>query len=202
MLIREPPPIVPASRGSMKVSNPVPRVKARGWFGKLLIMVWVRKTTLIVALLALGIVLSLALRFGFHASPGAYKTPLLATLVIGGLPLLLDLFRKLIKQEFGPDLLGGISAIILIVLGEYFAGSIIVLMLAGGKALESYALRSASSALAAWARRMPSGAHRKGGSEIVDMALLEVTIGVNPGGNRRHRRAGPVARRLSIQSDS
>jgi cation transport ATPase len=202
MLIRELPSIVAPSHGPIEVSDPVSRVEARGWLGKLLIIVWGRKTTVIVALSVVGIILNLVLRFSFHASSGAYQTPLLATLVIGGLPLLFDLFRKLIKREFGPDLLGGISAIILIVLGEYFAGSIIVLMLAGGNALESYALRSAPSALAARAWRMPSVAHRKGRSEIVDVALLEVSIGDTPGGNRRHRRAGPIACRLSTQSDS
>ena len=64
-----------------------------------------------------------------------------------------------------------------VLLGEYLAGSIIVLMLAGGEALESYALRSASSVLAALAKRMPSIAHRKTDSEIVDVALDEVAVG-------------------------
>ena len=50
-------------------------------------------------------------------------------------------------------------------------------MLAGGEALESYALRSASSVLAALAKRMPSIAHRKHDSEIVDVALHEVAVG-------------------------
>ena len=50
-------------------------------------------------------------------------------------------------------------------------------MLSGGEALESYALRSASSVLAALAKRMPSIAHRKRESEIVDVALHEVAVG-------------------------
>ena len=69
----------------------------------------------------------LALRFGFHATPATYQIPLLATLAIGGLPLLYDLLRKLLKREFGSDLLGGISIITSVLLGEYLAGSIIVL---------------------------------------------------------------------------
>ena len=59
-------------------------------------------------------------------------------------------------QGFGSDLLGGISITTFMVLGEYLAGSIIVIMLSGGEALESYSLRSASSVLAALAKRMPS----------------------------------------------
>ncbi len=101
---------------------------------------------------------------------------MLVTLILGGLPLLYYLLRKILKREFGSDLLGGISIITSIILGEYLAGSIIVLMLAGGEALESYALRSASSVLAALAKRMPSTAHRKQATEINDVALQEVVV--------------------------
>ena len=118
----------------------------------------------------------MGLRYGFHSPAGTYHIPLLLTLILGGLPLLYDLLRKILKREFGSDLLGGISIITSIVLGEYLAGSIIVLMLAGGEALESYALRSASSVLAALAKRMPSTAHRKQASEINDVALQEVAV--------------------------
>jgi len=137
---------------------------------------WRRKTTVIAALSIVAILLHLVLRFGFHTTPGTCQIPLLATLALGGLPLLYDLLRKLLKREFGSDLLGGISIITSILLGEYLAGSIIVLMLSGGEALERYALRSASSVLAALAKRMPSIAHRKRESEIVDVALQEVAV--------------------------
>jgi P-type E1-E2 ATPase len=49
-------------------------------------------------------------------------------------------------------------------------------MLAGGEALENYALRSASSVLAALAKRMPSVAHRKRGTDIADIALEDVAV--------------------------
>jgi len=137
---------------------------------------WHRKTTVIAGLSVAAILLHLALRFGFHTTPGAYRMPLLATLVLGGLPLLYELLRKLLKREFGSDLLGGISIVTSVLLGEYLAGSIIVLMLSGGEALERYALRSASSVLAALAKRMPSIAHRKRESAIMDVALHEVAV--------------------------
>jgi len=50
-------------------------------------------------------------------------------------------------------------------------------MLPGGEALESYALRSASSVLRALAKRVPSVAHRKRDSVINDVALAEVAVG-------------------------
>ncbi len=147
----------------------------RQW--KSLAGLWQRKTAIIATLSVVAILLHLVLRFGFRTTAGNYQIPLLATLALGGPPLLYDLLRKLLKREFGSDLLGGISIITSILLGEYLAGSIIVLMLSGGEALEGYALRSASSVLAALAKRMPSIAHRKQESEIVDVALREVAVG-------------------------
>lgn len=138
---------------------------------------WQQKSTIIAVLSVIAIISHLSLRFGFHANSFDNQIPLLATLVLGGLPLLYDLTRKLMQREFGSDLLGGISIITSVVLGEYLAGSIIVLMLAGGEALENYALRSASSVLAALAKRMPSIAHRKRESEIMDVALQDVAVG-------------------------
>ena len=138
---------------------------------------WNRKTALIAAFSILAIALHLVLRFAFHASPDIAQIPLLATLALGGAPLLYELLRKLWKRNFGSDLLGGISIITSVLLGEYLAGAIIVLMLAGGEALESYALRSASSVLAALAKRMPSIAHRKQEAGIVDVALPEIALG-------------------------
>jgi heavy metal translocating P-type ATPase len=138
---------------------------------------WHRKTTVIAALSIVAILLNLVLRFGFHTTPGTDQIPLMVTLALGGLPLLYDLLLKLLKREFGSDLLGGISIMTSILLGEYLAGSIIVLMLSGGEALESYALRSASSVLAALAKRMPSIAHRKRAAEMLDVALADIAVG-------------------------
>jgi heavy metal translocating P-type ATPase len=138
---------------------------------------WNRKSTIIAAFSVAAILLHLTLRFGFDSPPVLNRIPLLVTLTLGGLPLLYDLLRLLLKREFGSDLLGGVSIITSVMLGEYLAGSIIVLMLAGGEALESYALRSASSVLAALAKRMPSIAHRKREAGIVDVALADIAVG-------------------------
>jgi len=138
---------------------------------------WRHKSTIITTVSILAIILHLILRFGIHTNQSTDQIPLLVALVFGGLPLLFDLFQKLLKREFGSQLLGGISIITSVLLGEYLAGSIIVLMLSGGEALESYALRSASSVLAALAKRLPSIAHRKRETQIVDVELNEVAVG-------------------------
>jgi heavy metal translocating P-type ATPase len=111
--------------------------------------------------------------FGFPL----HELPLLAALLCGGVPLVFDLLVKLLRGEFGSDLLAGISIVTAVLLGEYLAGAIVVLMLSGGGALEAYAVRSASSVLAALARRMPSQAHRKQGADVADVPLEKVGVG-------------------------
>jgi len=126
-------------------------------------------------LAAIGV--HLGMRFGMGAATAASNLPLLAAIAIGGAPLLYDLLRKFLRREFGSDLLGGISIVTSLWLGEYLAGSIIVLMLAGGAALENYALRSASSVLDALARRVPLVAHRRAGGATIDVALGDIAVG-------------------------
>ena len=121
---------------------------SRPWYSSSVL--WQRKSAVIAALCIVGIITFLVLRYGFHAQPGTCQIPLLVTLVLGGLPMLYDLLRKLLKRQFGSDLLGGISIITSVLLGEYLAGSIIVLMLAGGEVMESYALRSARRCWRHW----------------------------------------------------
>ena len=133
--------------------------------------------TYIALLAALGIGVHLALRYLTHFPSSIYLLPLYLTLIIGGIPLLITLVRKLITREFGSDLLAGISILSSVLLGQYLVGGIIVLMLSGGEALEHYATRRASSVLDALAKRMPSVAHRKLDSVISDISLDAIAIG-------------------------
>ncbi len=103
--------------------------------------------------------------------------PLLAALILGGIPLVAGLMIRLVHFEFNSDLLAGISIVTAVVLGEYLAGTLVVLMLSGGQALEAYAVRRASSALLALARRMPSQAHRKQDGTVGDIPLEAVAVG-------------------------
>ena len=113
----------------------------------------------------------------FHLSTSLVNVPLLTVLCLGGLPLIYQLIRKLIKGDFGADLLAGISIITAVLLDEYLAGSLVVLMLSGGTALEQYAVRKASSVLEALSKRMPSVAHRKSGDMLADISTAQVCIG-------------------------
>lgn len=89
--------------------------------------------------------------------------PLYIALAIGGGILIFDLIRKLITFNFGSDLLAGMSIITAVLLEQYLAGTLVVLMLSGGKTIENYAIRTASKTLQALAKRAPTTAHRKKG---------------------------------------
>jgi heavy metal translocating P-type ATPase len=141
-----------------------------------------RGRLLIAGLAAAAIALHLVLRFTlWHETligdVRLDQVPLLAALALGGGPLLLDLLVKVLRRQFGSDLLAGMSIVTAILLGEYLAGVLVVLMLSGGEALEDYAVRNASSVLEALARRMPALAHRRQEGQLVDVALEAVAVG-------------------------
>ncbi len=135
------------------------------------------RPTAIAAACVAAIATHLVLRFIVGAPAAMADWPLIGAILLGGAPLLYDLGRKFLRREFGSDLLGGISVLTSLWLGEYLAGSIIVLMLSGGAALESYALRSASSVLDALARRVPLVAHRRVDGGATDVALGDIAVG-------------------------
>jgi len=131
----------------------------------------------IAALALAGILTHLALRWGSDASPGAKALPLYVVLIGGGVPLVLSLALKLVRREFGSDLLAGISIVAAVLLQEYLAGALVVLMLSGGEALEAFALGRASSVLQALARRMPLVAHRRINRQVAEVQLADVRVG-------------------------
>ncbi|QDV49664.1 Cadmium, zinc and cobalt-transporting ATPase [Gimesia fumaroli] len=138
--------------------------------------VWKSLETLIAVFTIIMIAAHLILRFALVTSETVQNFPLWAVLALGGTPLVWGLLVKMFHREFGSDLLAGISIVVSILLDEYLAGSLVVLMLSGGEALEAYAVRSASSVLQALSKRMPSIAHRKIDSRIDDVALDQIAI--------------------------
>jgi heavy metal translocating P-type ATPase len=136
-----------------------------------------RRDLLIAAVAITGIAAHLTLRFGFGSHGLAQSFPLYVVLVFGGLPLVFRLIQKSLAREFGSDLLAGISIIASALMGQFLVGSIVVLMLSGGTALEDFATRRASSVLEALYRRMPETAHRKTEAGIVDIGAAEIAVG-------------------------
>jgi len=138
---------------------------------------WEKKQGPIAILAVIAIITHLVLRYGYHVTGPTADYPLFMALLLGGLPLVIDLVGNVVRREFGSDLLAGISIVTAGLLGEYLAGTFVVLMLSGGESIEAYAVGRASAVLHALAKRMPSVAHRKHGSEMDDVELQQVQIG-------------------------
>src|SRR5262245_3056496 len=108
-----------------------------------------RKQAVIAGLTVAAIALHLLLRFGMEPVTVFHdlrldQLPLIFVLLFGGIPLVIELLVKVLRGQFGSDLLAGISIVTSALLEEYLAGALVVLMLSGGEALEAYAVRSAS----------------------------------------------------------
>jgi heavy metal translocating P-type ATPase len=150
---------------------------SRGGAVQRLERLWERRHTAI----AIGTLLCLAayllLRYAAGVPERDALSPLWIALGLGGGPLVLELAQRALRREFGSDLLAGISIVTAVLLGEYLAGTFVVLMISGGEALESYAVRRASSVLDALACRMPSIAHRQAESGLVDVPLSGIRVG-------------------------
>ncbi len=139
------------------------------------------KEVIIAAIAMAAIGIHLLLRFGVETTGQLFgfrsqAIPLLVALACST-PLVFSLVIHLSRLEFSSDLLAGISIVTSVILGEYLAGTLVVLMLSGGQALEAFAVRRASFALEALAKRLPSLAHRKQDGGVGDVPLAEVAVG-------------------------
>ena len=95
------------------------------------------------------------------------------------------MIRSIINKHYGIDILAVTAIIATVLVGEYWASIIIVLMFTGGEALEDFAERRAKRELTALLERTPVLAHRQDAYRTVDIPVSEVRIGdvliVKPG---------------------
>ena len=138
---------------------------------------WTSSDTLIALLALVGILVHLVLRFLSGLTRVPTSAPLVAVLFIGGVPLVFNLLRRGLRGEFGSDQLAGVSIIASVLLDEYLAGAIVVLMLSGGNTLERFAVAQATSVLRALARRVPTIGHRRHGTGFEDVRVSEIAVG-------------------------
>ncbi len=132
-------------------------------------------TNLLVALVSLlGISTHLCAQYLLALGDPLSSIPLWLVLLFGGAPLTLELLKKALKGEFSSDLLAGISIVSSVILTEYLAGSLVVLMLSGGEALEELAKRKATQVLSALAKRMPNVAHKMLDGKLIKIALEDI----------------------------
>ncbi len=100
------------------------------------------------------------------------------TLVIGGAPIVFETIREMLHGRFASDIVAMLAISTAIITNEAFPGVIIVIMQSGGKALEDYAFRKATTSLDELMARSPKIAHRKmNNKEIEDVDVERIRIG-------------------------
>ncbi|POH57798.1 heavy metal translocating P-type ATPase [Arthrobacter glacialis] len=138
-------------------------------------MTFIRTHLMITATLAVGCLVLILLGVG---QGGAAQ--LLASVFAGCAAISRGaaMIRDMVHGRWGVDLLAVTAIVSTIVVGEYIASLIVVLMLSGGTALEKYASGRAQAELTALLNRAPQSAHREGrGGVLADIAVREVAVG-------------------------
>lgn len=102
---------------------------------------------------------------------------LIVSMIGNVIPLLWDMWQDLRSGKYGVDILAATAIITSAIMGEYWAGIIIVVMLTGGEALEDYAERRAKKELSALLSRKPKLAHLLRGTKVVDVKASEIKVG-------------------------
>ena len=127
--------------------------------------------TLTLAIGLLGLVL--ALSGAGAAVPWIFSAYALAVAAWQGISMVRDILRG----HWGLDILAITAIIATVAVGEYIAAVLVVLMLTGGEALESYANNRAKRELDALLARAPQLAHRIEGQSIVEVRAEDVRPG-------------------------
>ena len=164
------PPLPPTENESINVSPPPSREKA----GEHLLHTVRSYPIPLVAVILLSV--SLVLWLVGHGDVANWT--LLAVVLLGGIPLLWETGLQLFHREFSVDVIAILAIAGSLLLGQYLAGALIVLMLSGGEALEAYALRRARSSLSALAERAPRTAHIWQGDELISIPAEQVDVGM------------------------
>jgi heavy metal translocating P-type ATPase len=115
----------------------------------------------------------LYLAFGARAADVAWA----ATVAVMLVPLSWSVARALLKGDLGVDVIALLAMAGALALGEYLAGAVIALMLAGGNALETFASARARRELTALVERAPRTARRRTGQGWEEVAADEVAVG-------------------------
>lgn len=101
------------------------------------------------------------------------------------LPLVVGMVHDLREGTYGVDILAATAIITAVVMREYWAAIVVVLMLTGGEALEDYAENRAKREMSALLNNAPRIAHVLRGKREVDIAVRSVQladkIAIRPG---------------------
>ena len=138
-----------------------------------------RYPVIVITLVMIAVVLTL------HAGGHDDVARWIATVYVGAFAAwtVVGMIRDILRGHVGLDILAVLAMIATLAVGEYIASLIIVLMLAGGEALEDYAAHRAKRDLTALLDRSPRIAHvirdpqASGSDEVTDASVDDVAVG-------------------------
>ncbi len=135
----------------------------------------VRSARLVALAALLGVVGGLALWATGRERPADWLWGAATALLLA--PLSLSVVRSLLRRDVGVDAIALVSMAGALALGEYLAGAVVALMLAGGNALEEAANGRARRDLTALVERAPRTALVRRGDDVVELSVDEVEVG-------------------------
>jgi len=98
-------------------------------------------------------------------------------LAVMTVPLGWSVLHSLLHRDVGVDAIALVSIAGALALGQYAAGAVIALMLAGGNALEEFAGKRARQELTKLVQRAPRVAHRKQGQSVEEVSVEDLAVG-------------------------
>lgn len=127
---------------------------------------------------SIGVIALLSLFFEFVLGRPSWAFILIA--IAGGLlafSMFLEMIQTLKEGRYGVDLLAITAIVSTLIVREYWASLMILLMLIGGETLEDYAANRASRELKSLIERAPTRTKRLTNGNWEDIAIQEVRIG-------------------------
>jgi heavy metal translocating P-type ATPase len=123
------------------------------------------------------VVAAAALGLDLKGLDAASHWALITLSVVQLVPLLVEMYKDLRAGKYGVDILVVVAIASSLLLGQYWAAVVLIVMITGGQALESYAGRRAESELEALLLRAPRQAHVIRGRKEIDIKASEVRVG-------------------------
>jgi heavy metal translocating P-type ATPase len=129
------------------------------------------------AIAIIGLIVGTVVHYIFNDEETGHRIWFI-TLVIGGAPIVFETIKEMLHGRFASDIVAMLAISTAIITNEAFPGVIIVIMQSGGKALEDYAFRKATTSLDELMTRSPKIAHRKiNDKEIEEVDVERIRIG-------------------------
>ncbi|HUD05798.1 MAG TPA: heavy metal translocating P-type ATPase [Candidatus Saccharimonadales bacterium] len=123
----------------------------------------------------LSLIAGLVLLFTGNSNIARLEISIVALIEV--LPLLWGMFRDLQEGTYGIDILAATAIITSVIMRQYWAAIVVVIMLTGGEALEDYAENRAKTELSALLNKAPKLAHLLKNNKEIDVPASKVQAG-------------------------